>query len=102
MRYPDGGGLTAEDRAGGEWVRLAAAAGMEEGVPDREVATRFGVTGCRSTGGAARWPPAGGQRCRARTGAVPAASSAARSWAHHNHAKPPFGNRSSLSPDAPS
>ncbi|MEU8033626.1 winged helix-turn-helix domain-containing protein [Streptomyces sp. NPDC049099] len=44
MRYPDGGGLTAEERARGEQVRLAAADLIEAGASDREVARRFRVT----------------------------------------------------------
>ncbi|MEV8038919.1 IS630 family transposase [Streptomyces sp. NPDC086182] len=48
MRYPDGGGLTVEERARREEVRLAAAAAaadlIEAGAGDREVARRFGVT----------------------------------------------------------
>src|SRR3954470_6703298 len=44
MRYPQGGGLTAEERARREEVRLAAAEWIEEGATDREVATRFRVT----------------------------------------------------------
>ena len=43
MRYPDGGGLTAEDRARREQVRLAAADLIEAGVGDREVAKQFRV-----------------------------------------------------------
>src|SRR3954454_5978540 len=44
MRYPDGGGLDAEERARRERVRLAAAEWFEEGATDREVAARFRVT----------------------------------------------------------
>src|SRR3954449_11856145 len=44
MRYAQGGGLTAEDCARGERVRLEAAAWIEEGATDQEVAERFGVS----------------------------------------------------------
>src|SRR5947207_13618239 len=44
MRYPDGGGLTAEERARREQVRLAAAELIEAGVGDREVARQFRVS----------------------------------------------------------
>lgn len=44
MRYPQGGGLTADERARRERVRLAAAEWIEEGATDREVAARFRVT----------------------------------------------------------
>jgi len=44
MRYPDGGGLTAQERARREQVRLAAAELIEAGVSDREVARRFRVS----------------------------------------------------------
>src|SRR3954454_19731020 len=44
MRYPDGGGLDAEERARREQVRLAAAGGFEEGGTDRGGAERFRVT----------------------------------------------------------
>ena len=44
MRYPDGGGLTAAERARREQVRLAAANQIEAGASDREVARRFRVT----------------------------------------------------------
>ncbi len=44
MRYPDGGGLDADERARRERVRLAAAEWFEAGATDREVATRFRVT----------------------------------------------------------
>src|SRR5205823_13915414 len=44
MRYPDGGALTAEERARRERVRLAAAGLIEAGASDREVAWRFRVS----------------------------------------------------------
>ena len=44
MRYPDGGGLTAAERARRERVRLAAADLIEAGARDREVARRFRVS----------------------------------------------------------
>src|SRR5512135_1490906 len=44
MRYPDGGGLTAAERARREQVRLAAADLIEVGASDREVARRFRVS----------------------------------------------------------
>src|SRR3954470_21758312 len=44
MRYAPGGGLTAEERARREQVRLEAAEWIEEGATDREVAARFRVT----------------------------------------------------------
>ncbi len=44
MRYPDGGGLTARERARREQVRLAAAELIEAGVGDGEVARRFRVS----------------------------------------------------------
>src|SRR5215212_2132863 len=45
MRYSQGGGLTAEDCARREQVRLEAAEWTEEGATDQEVAARFRVTG---------------------------------------------------------
>jgi transposase len=44
MRYPDGGGLTAQERARREKVRLAAADLIEAGAGDREIAKRFRVS----------------------------------------------------------
>ena len=44
MRYPEGGGLTAAERARRERVRLAAAEWIEEGASDQEIAARFRVT----------------------------------------------------------
>jgi transposase len=44
MRYPEGGGLTAEQRARREKVRMAAAELIEAGASDRDVAARFRVS----------------------------------------------------------
>src|ERR687894_1973664 len=44
MRYPDGGGLDADERARRERVRRAAAEYFEAGATDREVAEYFRVT----------------------------------------------------------
>ena len=44
MRYPDGGGLDAAERARRERVRLAAAEMIEAGASDQEVAKRFRVS----------------------------------------------------------
>jgi transposase len=74
MRYADGGGLDAAERARREQVRLAAAELIEAGASDREVARRFRV----SRMSANRWRRAlaaggraglasrgaGGMRCR--------------------------------------
>src|SRR6058998_3250978 len=66
MRYSQGGGLTAEDCARREQVRLEAAEWIEEGATDREVAARFRVTRMSAN----RWRRAlaskgpGGARCR--------------------------------------
>jgi putative transposase len=43
MRYADGGGLDAAERARRERVRLAAAEMIEAGASDREIAKRFRV-----------------------------------------------------------
>jgi len=69
MRYPDGGGLTAEQRARREQVRLAAAELIGAGASDREVARRFRV----SRMSANRWRralAAGGQAALASKGAA--------------------------------
>jgi len=62
MRYADGGGLTAAERARREQVRLAAAELIEAGASDREVARRFRVsrmTGEPVAAGAGRRGPGG-------------------------------------------
>jgi hypothetical protein len=41
MRYPDGGGLDAAERARRERVRLAAAELIEAGAGDQEIAKRL-------------------------------------------------------------
>jgi putative transposase len=67
MRYPQGGGLTADERARRERVRLAAAEWIEEGASDREVAARFRVTRMSAN----RWRralAAGGRPALASTG----------------------------------
>ena len=69
MRYPDGGGLTAAERARREQVRLAAAEMIEGGASDREVARRFRV----SRMSANRWRralAAGGREALASKGAA--------------------------------
>jgi transposase len=68
MRYADGGGLTAQDRARREQVRLAAAEMIEAGASDNEVAKRFRV----SRMSANRWRralAAGGREALASKGA---------------------------------
>jgi hypothetical protein len=68
MRYPDGGGLTAAERARRERLRLAAAELIEGGASDREIAKRFRV----SRMSANRWRralAAGGKQALASKGA---------------------------------
>src|SRR5215471_12907323 len=68
MRYPDGGGLDAAERARREQVRLAAAELIEAGASDREIARRFRV----SRMSANRWRrslAAGGREALASKGA---------------------------------
>jgi len=74
MRYPDGGGLSAAERARREQVRLAAADLIEAGASDQEVARRFRVSRMSANrwrrnlaaGGRAALASrgAGGARCR--------------------------------------
>ncbi len=68
MRYAQGGGLTAEECARREQVRLQAAEWIEEGATDREVGARFRVTRMSAN----RWHralTAGGRPALASTGA---------------------------------
>jgi transposase len=68
MRYPDGGGLTAQERVRREQVRLAAAELIDAGATDGEVARRFRV----SRMSANRWRralAAGGREALASQGA---------------------------------
>jgi transposase len=68
MRYPDGGGLTAAERARREQVRLAAAEMIEAGAGDGEISRRFRV----SRMSANRWRRAlasGGKQALASKGA---------------------------------
>ncbi|WP_424534954.1 helix-turn-helix domain-containing protein [Sphaerisporangium viridialbum] len=61
MRYPDGGGLTAEQRLRREQVRMRAADRFAEGATDAQVAAEFRV----SLMSAGRWRRAlenGGRR----------------------------------------
>jgi hypothetical protein len=44
MRYPDGGGLTAAERARRERARLEAAELIQAGASDQQVAKRFRVS----------------------------------------------------------
>jgi hypothetical protein len=62
MRYPDGGGLTAAERARRERVRLAAAELIEAGTSDRQY--------CRT--------PA--PECATTTGRAPALPACAAAW----------------------
>jgi len=67
MRYPDDGGLTAEERARREDARPAAAELVAAGASDREVARRFRVTRMSAN----RWRralAAGGRRALASRG----------------------------------
>lgn len=74
MRYPDGGGLTAEERVRSEGVRLAAADPIEAGASDRRVARRLRVTRMSANAGGGRWLRAVGKLWSPRGPAVPAAS----------------------------
>src|SRR5262245_56670614 len=55
MKYSEGGGLTAAERARREQVRLAAAELIEAGASYREIARRFRVARMPAN----RWRPAG-------------------------------------------
>src|SRR3954471_23667292 len=74
MRYPDGGGLTAQGRAKRERVRQQAAGWFAEGVSVPEVARRLRVSQTAVYGWRQRWRAGGhdalvskgpsGSRCR--------------------------------------
>src|SRR5579859_18003 len=80
MRYPDGGGLTAAERARRERLRLAAADLIEAGAGDQEIARRFRVSRMsvnrwrRALAGGGRAAlaskGAGGARCKLSPGQV--------------------------------
>ena len=57
MTYPDGGGLAAAERARREQVRLAAAALIEAGAGDWELARQFCVSRMSRTAGLAYEAP---------------------------------------------
>jgi transposase len=90
MRYPDGGGLTAEERGRREQVRLAAAGLIEAGASDREVARRFRVSRMSANrwrralaaGGRAALASkgAGGAPCKLSPGAAARAGDSAGGW----------------------
>src|SRR2546426_12060649 len=60
MRYPDGGGLTAAERARREQARLAAADLIEAGASDRRWPGGSGGRGCREPVAAGAGGPGGG------------------------------------------
>ena len=74
MRYPDGGGLDAAERARRERVRLAAAEMIEAGAGDREVAKRFRVSRMSVNRWRRAWRRAAGKRWRRRVRAGRSAS----------------------------
>jgi transposase len=61
MRYPDGGGLTAQERARRETIRLQAAGWFAEGVPVAEIARRLRVSRTAVFGWQQRWRRGGDQ-----------------------------------------
>jgi transposase len=74
MRYPDGGGLTAQGRAKREQVRQRAGGWFAEGVPVPQIAARLRVSQTAVYGWRQRWKAGGelalaskgprGSRCR--------------------------------------
>ena len=67
IRYPDGAGLTAAERARRERVRLGAAERIEAGAGEpRRSQGGSGCRGCRPAGGGGRWRPAASRRWPAR------------------------------------
>ncbi|GAA3091475.1 hypothetical protein GCM10017600_41420 [Streptosporangium carneum] len=97
MRYPEGGGLTAKDRARREAVRLRAAQMFAQDVPQAEVARQLrvspmsasrwyrawktGGTAALASKGAAGWPCQLDEEQRARLEAELQAGPAAHGWA---------------------
>src|SRR5215472_13534935 len=71
MRYGEGGGLTAAERARRERVRLAAAELIEAGPVTGRWPRTLRCRRCRRTGGGGRWPPGAGRRWRPRAREVP-------------------------------
>src|SRR3954449_5933796 len=61
MRYPDGGGLSAQERAKREAIRLQAAGWFAEGVPVAELARRLRVSRTAVFGWQQRWRRGGEQ-----------------------------------------
>jgi putative transposase len=61
MRYPDGGGLSTQQRAKREQVRLQAADWFAEDVPVAEVAVRLRVSQTAVFGWRQRWRRGGAQ-----------------------------------------
>src|SRR5438876_5860808 len=75
MRYPDGGGLTAEERGRREQVRLAAAELIGAGPAIGKWPGVSGCRVCRPIGGGGHWPLVAGRRWPPRVLAARAASS---------------------------
>ncbi|MQY40586.1 hypothetical protein SRB17_86190 [Streptomyces sp. RB17] len=66
MRYPDGGGLTAKQRAQREQVRFEAAESFTQGVAPPQVARRLRVSRKSAYAWRARWRDGGVEALRSR------------------------------------